>query len=227
MNDTSSRRDSQSNSWRESRSKRTQAALIPALMSPVLEFLYGTCTWRYVHREHLDDLRRTKQPHIMAFWHGRILTSMMGFRDLGYKPLISENFDGEWIRAVSGHFGWGAVRGSSSRGGARALIQMKRELAEGLNMAFTPDGPRGPVRIVQPGIIWLAKTTGCPIVAVRSDATRRRLLKSWDSHLVPSPGAEVTLDVARPMYVAADADDAELEANRKELENLLNAPVRL
>ena len=70
-------------SWRASRAKRAQAALIPALISPVLEFLYGTCTWTYVHREHLDDLRRAGRPHIMAFWHGRFLTSMMGFRDLG------------------------------------------------------------------------------------------------------------------------------------------------
>lgn len=213
--------------WRNSWAKRAQAALGPLALNPVLEFLYGTCTWRFVGRPHLDRLRASGEPHILAFWHGRILTSMMGLRDLGYKPLISENFDGEWIEAVSGHFGWGSVRGSSSRGGARALIQMKRQLQAGENMAFTPDGPRGPERIVQPGVIWLARATGAPVIAVRSAASRGRTLSSWDHHLVPVPGAVVTIDIAPPLYVPMDADDAVSELKRQELEELLNAPVRV
>jgi len=214
-------------SWRGSSAKRVQAALIPALLAPPLEFLYGTCTWRYRGLEHIERLRADKQPHILAFWHGRILTSMMGFRDRGYKPLISENFDGEWIAAVSAHFGWGSVRGSSSRGGARALIQMKRGLAAGELMAFTPDGPRGPARVVQPGVIWLAAAAACPIVALRSEASRGRQLKSWDRHLVPAPGAAVTLDFAPPLVVPREADDGVREMKRVELERLLNAPIRL
>jgi lysophospholipid acyltransferase (LPLAT)-like uncharacterized protein len=213
--------------WRHSWTKRAQAGLVPAVLNPVLEFLYGTCTWQYTGREHLDRLRAVGAPHILAFWHGRILTSMMGLRDLGYKPLISENFDGEWIEAVSGHFGWGSVRGSSSRGGARALIQMKRQLLAGENMAFTPDGPRGPERQVQPGVIWLARATGAPIIAVRSEASRGRRLSSWDHHLVPSPGATVTIDLAPPLYVPADADADAVDAKRRDLEELLNAPVRV
>ncbi|TAK14738.1 MAG: DUF374 domain-containing protein, partial [Acidobacteria bacterium] len=134
-------------------------------------------------------------------------------------------FDGEWIAAVSGHFGWGAVRGSSSRGGARALIQMKRQLLAGELMAFTPDGPRGPARVVQPGVIWLARATGAPVLAVRAEANYGREFNSWDRHLLPAPGATVTIDIAPPLHVSPDADDDEVAAKRLELEELLNAPV--
>lgn len=214
-------------SWRSSRSKRAQAALIPALLWPVIEFLGGTYRWKTVGQEHLDRLTAARQPFILAFWHGRILSNMLYFRDRGIVALISENFDGEWITDVCRHFGFGAIRGSSSRGGARALVQMKRELARGHSVLVTPDGPRGPARVAQPGAVWLASASGCPILPVRAEARRHRTTRSWDRHQVPSPGATVTIVIGPPIDVPPDADDATLEAKRLELENSLNAPVRV
>lgn len=214
-------------SWRQSRSKRAQAAMIPALVWPVIEFLGATYDWRTVGRVHRDRLETAHQPYILAVWHGRILTTMLAWRDRGLVSLVSENFDGEWIARLSAHFGFGAVRGSSSRGAARVLVQAKRELEAGRNLLITPDGPRGPARVAQPGAVWLAGTTGCPILPVRFTASRFRTTRSWDTHLVPSPGALVTVVIGAPIEVPADADAATLEAKRLELENALNAPVRI
>lgn len=214
-------------SWRESRSKRAQAVLIPALVWPVIEFLGATYHWQTTGREHLDRIESARQPYILAIWHGRILAAMLSWRDRGLVSLVSENFDGEWIARLSAHFGFGAVRGSSSRGGARVLIQAKRELERGHSLLITPDGPRGPARVAQPGAIWLASVTGCPILPVTFSASRFRTTRSWDAHLIPSPGAIVTASIHAPVEVPRDADAALLESKRLELENALNAPVRV
>lgn len=214
-------------SWRHSRSKRAQAAAIPALVWPIVEFLGGTYQWKTIGKEYLDRLDAAQQPFILAFWHGRILSNMLYFRDRDLVALISENFDGEWITAVCRHFGFRAVRGSSSRGGARALVQLKRELAAGRSVLVTPDGPRGPRGVAQIGAAWLAGASGCPILPVRAEARRHRTTSSWDRQQVPSPGATVTITIGPPIDVPRDADAETLEATRLELENALNAPVRV
>jgi lysophospholipid acyltransferase (LPLAT)-like uncharacterized protein len=213
--------------WRDSRSKRVQAALIPMAMWPVLEFLGGGYHYRFTGREHLDRLVEARQPHILALWHGRILEVMLALRDRGYLSLVSENFDGEWIARLSAHFGFGSFRGSSSRGGARALVQAKRLLGQGNSLLFTVDGPRGPKRIAQPGAVWLAGASGCPILPVRLEADRFLTARTWDEHQFPSPGATITAAFSPPIYVADDLDAAGLEAARLKLENALNAPVRV
>jgi lysophospholipid acyltransferase (LPLAT)-like uncharacterized protein len=213
--------------WRDSRSKRVQAALIPMAMWPVLEFLGGGYHYRFIGREHLDRLVEAGQPHILALWHGRILEVMLALRDRGYVSLVSENFDGEWIARLSAHFGVGSFRGSSSRGGARALVQAKRLLGEGTSLLFTVDGPRGPKRIAQPGAVWLAGASGCPILPVRLEADRFLTARTWDEHQFPSPGATITAAFSAPIYVADDLDAAALEAERLTLEKALNAPVRV
>ena len=213
--------------WRASWTKRLQAALIPALVWPLVEFLGGTYTWNVLGREHIDALDDAQQPYIMCYWHGRIWANMLCFRDRGILALISANFDGEWIARVCAKFGWGSVRGSSSRGGARALVQLKRELAAGRSVLITPDGPRGPRAVAQPGAVWLAAASGCPIVPVRAEANRFRTTRSWDRHQIPAPGATVTVVVGPVIDVPRGADAATLEAKRLELENALNAPVRV
>ena len=213
--------------WRASRWKRTQAALIPALACPLIEFLSATYHWRVEGREHLEALDRAGQPFIMCYWHGRIWTNMVAFRDRGILALISENFDGEWIARLCAKFGWGNVRGSSSRGAARALVQLKRELAAGRSVLITPDGPRGPRAVAQSGAVWLAGASGCPLLPVRAEASRFRSLRSWDRHQIPAPGATVRVVIGPPILVPRDADAATLEAKRLELEAALNAPVRV
>ena len=124
-------------------------------------------------------MRAGRQP-ILALWHGRILPATLYWRDRGIVVMTSQNFDGEWIARIIARFGFRAARGSTSRGGARALVQLRRELAAGQPAAFTVDGPRGPARVAQPGAVWLAGATGHPVLPFHIEADRCWTARSWD-----------------------------------------------
>ena len=157
----------------------------------------------------------------MAFLHGRVLTATYFFRNRGIVVMISENFDGEWIARIIRRFGYGTSRGSTSRGGQRALLQMKREMEDGRPAGFAVDGPRGPARKVQPGVVWLSKLTGNPVVPFHMEASKFWSLGSWDRTQIPKPFSTVALTVGAPIEVPADADEAVIELKRVEVEDAL------
>ncbi len=157
----------------------------------------------------------------MAFWHGRILPATIFWRDRGIIVITSENFDGEWIARIIKRFGFGSARGSSSRGGVKALVQMKRLMQQGHPTAFTLDGPRGPAERAQPGALWLAKATGQPILPFHIEAASAWYARSWDRTQVPRPFTRIAVAVGPPFLVAADEDDAGLEQRRLDLEEEL------
>ena len=204
--------------WEQSAAKRRQIALIAGVGVPLIAALGRT--WRYTSEgfEAYDRIVAAGQRPIIAFWHGRILPGMMFFRDRGIIVITSENFDGEWIARIIKRFGYGAARGSSSRGGVKALVQMKRLMAQGHPTAFTLDGPRGPAEHAQPGALWLAKATGQPILPFQAESASAWHAKSWDRTQVPKPFTRIAIAVGPPFYVAADADDAALEQRRLDLE---------
>src|SRR4029077_15578368 len=109
----------------------------------------------------------------------------------------------------------------SSRGGLKALLQLKRALAAGKPAGFTVDGPPGPARGAQPGAIWLAKATGHPVLPFHLEADRHWTLKSWDRTQIPKPFAKVALTVGEPFDVPGNADEAGIEAARRELDERL------
>ncbi len=188
---------------------------------PVIEALGATYSWRESGREHLDAVTRSGRPPIFAFWHGRILAATLYFRDRGIIVITSENFDGEWIARIIRKFGYGTARGSTSRGGARALVQLRRDLKAGSPAAFTIDGPRGPARVAQPGAVWLASASGSPIVPFHIEASSYWTVKSWDRHQVPKPGSEVAIAIGEPIEVPPRADEATIESARVNLEQVL------
>ncbi len=208
--------------WRQSWSKRAQVAAIASVGWPIIEALAATWTYRVRGLEHLQAVETAGQVPILAFWHGRVLQAIPWFRDRGIIVITSENFDGEWIARIIGKFGYGSARGSSSRGGARALVQMRRMLSAGHAVAFTLDGPRGPARVAQPGAAWLAGATGHPIVPFHLEADAAWTARSWDRHQIPKPGATVTLTIGEPIHVP-DTDEATVEATRRQLEAQLHA----
>jgi hypothetical protein len=203
-----------------SRGKRAQAAAIAAVGTPMIEALGATYRWREQGTDQLARVKRDGRPPIFAFWHGRILAATLYFRDRGIIVITSENFDGEWIARVIRRFGYGTARGSTSRGGVRALVQLRREMAEGHPAAFTVDGPRGPALVAQPGALWLAGTTGNPIVPFHIEAASYWNAKSWDRHQIPRPGSELAIAIGTPIYVSA-TDDETIEAERQRLERAL------
>jgi lysophospholipid acyltransferase (LPLAT)-like uncharacterized protein len=209
--------------WRRSPWRRAQAAAIAAIGTPLVEALGATYHWREVGAEHLREVARQGRQPILALWHGRILSATLYFRDRGIVAMTSENFDGEWVARLMGKFGYHAARGSTSRGGARALAQLRREMAEGFPTAFTVDGPRGPARLAQPGAAWLASATGNPIVPFHIEANRFWTVKSWDSHQVPKPGSDLAVAIGPPIDVPARADEASIEQGRAAVERSLVA----
>jgi len=208
--------------WSDSPVKRAQAAAIAGLGAPVIAALGSTLTWKVEGIEHLHFDGVARRP-IMAFFHGRVLTATYYFRNRGIVVMISENFDGEWIARIIRRFGYRTSRGSTSRGGQRALLQMKRDMARGQPAGFAVDGPRGPARHVQPGVIWLAKLTGNPVVPFHMEASSHWTLGSWDHTQVPKPFSTVALVVGRPIEVDANADESGIEARRAEVEAALCA----
>lgn len=211
--------------WRASRAKRWQVAAIAGLGYPLVAALGRTLRWVVEGREHLHAVEAAGRPPIMAFWHGRILPGTIFFQRRGIVVMTSENFDGEWIARIIARFGFGAARGSSSRGGIRALVQMKRDMQQGRPTAFTVDGPRGPAGRVQPGVVWLARATGCPIVPFHAEAERAWTARSWDRTQVPKPFSRVAMVIAPPLLVPPDVDDEGLEARRQDLEDVLASLV--
>ena len=209
--------------WRASRAKRVQAGLISALGYPLIAALGATFRWRTEGLQHLEAVRADGRQPIMAFWHGRILPATYYFRRRGIVVITSENFDGEWIAGIIERFGYGTARGSTSRGGRKALLQLTRDLAGGKPAGFTVDGPRGPARVAQPGAVWLAKVTGNPVVPFHIETDRHWTLRSWDRTQIPKPFATAALSIGGPLDVAGDADEAGIERARVILDERLHA----
>ena len=208
--------------WRTSSTKRLQAGLIAAVGYRLVALLGSTLRWRTEGLEHLDEIVSGGHQPIMAFWHGRILPATYYFRRRGIVVITSENFDGEWIAGIIERFGYGTARGSTSRGGRKALRQLTHEMAKGKPVGFTVDGPRGPARVAQPGAVWLAKITGNPVLPFHLEADRRWTLGSWDRSQIPRPFATVSIAMGAPFSVPPDADDRGVEAARRALEERLH-----
>ena len=209
--------------WRASRRKRFEAAAISTVGYRLIAALGATLRWRTEGFEHFDAIRAAGHQPIMAFWHGRILPATYYFRNRGIVVITSSNFDGEWIAGIIERFGFGTSRGSTSRGGARALLQLSRELSKGRPAGFTVDGPRGPARLSQPGAVWLAKASGHPVLPFHLEADRSWTLGSWDRTQIPKPFSTVAISVGEPFYVPREADEAAVEQYRQRLDEALRA----
>jgi lysophospholipid acyltransferase (LPLAT)-like uncharacterized protein len=157
----------------------------------------------------------------MGFWHGRILPATYYFRRRGIVVITSENFDGEWIARIIERFGYGTARGSTSRGARRAMLQLVRAMKAGRPAGFTLDGPRGPARVAQPGAVWLAASTGNPLLPFHLEASSFWSVRSWDRTQIPRPFTTVALVVGEPIEVPKASRDDVLESARLSLERRL------
>ncbi len=226
MNDQADRARRPEAEWRRSWSKRVQVSVIAGLGAPLLRLLARTWRVEVVGAEHVAAATGGGPDRcIYAIWHGRILPSMWCWRDHGIVVVTSENFDGEWIARIIQRFGFGVARGSSTRGGSRALRELLRTLRHA-PAGFTVDGPRGPRGVVQPGVVWLARATGHPIVCLNTEAARSWTVNSWDRAQIPKPFTRVVATVSPAIRVPADADAVRLEAVRLEVEAALGEASR-
>lgn len=185
-----------------------------------------TTRWLLSGEEHYLEARCREKPIIFAFWHNQL--GMMGFfysaltgRDK-ISALVSRSRDGQVVSDFIEKFGYAPVRGSSSRGGPFALLQMTRKIKQGYDLVITPDGPRGPRHQAQVGVVTLASVTGSPILPVAYTCRSKKILKTWDRFIIPSPYNIGVLQVGSPLHVDHHADDSHLQAKRNELQRSLD-----
>lgn len=164
---------------------------------------------------------------IYVFWHDRIFLTTYWWRKRRIVVMTSRSFDGEYIARFIQRFGYGAVRGSSTRGGVGAIVEMARLMRAGCTTAFTIDGPKGPRYVAKMGAVLLAKKSGHPIMPVTMALARYWTTPSWDSFQIPKPFTRARVYVAPPIYVPADAGENMLAAKRDELQQALDHLNRL
>jgi lysophospholipid acyltransferase (LPLAT)-like uncharacterized protein len=181
-------------------------------------------TWRMetVGGEPLAEARRTGKRVIFALWHGELLPLLWHQRGENVAIVISDHRDGEIIARIAESLGYATVRGSSSKGGSRALIGLMREITAGRDGAITPDGPRGPARVFAPGAAIAAFRTGAFILPIRAQASRSWRLKSWDRFLIPKPFARVRVSFG-PLTAVAAASARDAAEQGPRLQAILDA----
>ena len=173
--------------------------------------------------ETLKKLRKKGKRVIYVFWHGRMFLPTYHLRNQDIYALVSKHRDGEYLARILHHLGSRTIRGSTSRGGGRALLLMSRKLKEGFDGAFTPDGPRGPSYKVKTGIIRLAQRAQMPIIPLSSNAHRKKVyLDNWSRFILPRFFSRGIIIYGEPIRVPLKTSPKIIERKIQELEKALN-----
>ena len=200
-------------------SRRIQIPFIAAAVYTVIRLLGPTLRFEVHGWQHAERLHASGKRCIWAFWHRIIIPIVWWHRHHGVVVMNTTAFDGQWTRKVIEWLGFGTAQGSSSRGGLRGLAVMARRLAEGVDCAFTIDGPRGPRYVAKPGPVMLARKTGCPVQVFHIGVSRGKTFeKTWDHFLLPAPFSHAVILFAPPIYVPPDANAELLEAKHREMQ---------
>ena len=196
-----------------------------ALIAGYIRLVRATSRLSVVGGEHPQRLWDADQAFILAFWHGRLLMMPYSWpRPKAMRVLISQHIDGRLISGTLKRFGIDNIAGSSSRGGAAALVAIVKSLTrERVSVAISPDGPRGPRMRASLGVIQAARLSGAPILPCMYATSRRKVLGSWDRFILSLPFARSVFVWGEPFYVPRDIGDAEVERLRAELESRMNA----
>ena len=187
-----------------------------------VKLLYSTLRVRHLHREIPEALHGEGERYIMAFWHGALLMMVKGYVGERLTFLVSWHRDGEIVSRVMEYFGMVPTRGSTTHGGLKALQQLLKRSKEGYDIAFTPDGPKGPARKVKPGVVQAARMTGLPIIPVSYGASRKHTLRSWDKMNIPKLFSRLVFTYGKPISVKRKSTKEDIEKYCNELEKELN-----
>jgi hypothetical protein len=203
-------------------SRRVQIPIIAAAVYSVIRMLGPTLRFEVLGWQRAQGVHASGKRIIWAFWHRVIIPIVWWHRNHGTVVMNTTAFDGRWTRKVIEWLGFGTAQGSSSRGGLRGLAVMARRLKEGLDCAFTIDGPRGPRYVAKPGPVMLARKTGCPIQVFHVGVDRGKTFeKTWDHFLLPAPFARAVILFSPPIYVPTDANAEAMEAKHAEMQREL------
>ncbi|MFY9555265.1 MAG: lysophospholipid acyltransferase family protein [Blastocatellia bacterium] len=188
----------------------------------LIRLVCSTLRWEVKGREHLDSILASGHLPIFTFWHTCILSATWFWRNRGIVVMSSTSRDAEYTGRVIKRFGYGTARGSSTRGGGRALAGMAECLENGMETAFTIDGPRGPAYVAKPGAVTLARHTGQAILPFHIVARRYLELPSWDRLQIPLPFTRTAVLIAEPIYVPRDSASADVSASQVAVQSALD-----
>jgi lysophospholipid acyltransferase (LPLAT)-like uncharacterized protein len=167
-----------------------------------------------------------EKPVIYSFWHRAVFAGVWLWRNAGIAVMVSRSFDGEYIARIIERLGFVAVRGSSSRGGASALLGLKSHVERGLSVAFTIDGPRGPKYMAKPGPVLLSRASAVPMAAFYVALSDAWVLNTWDALMIPKPFSKALARVGAKMRVPAEADEAQMAEYHRQLQAALERVTR-
>ena len=203
--------------------KRLQLALVSFFGALAIRLIGPTIRFKVVCEDggppESDPLH---VPAVYCFWHRCVFPATWFYRNREIAVMTSESYDGEYIARIIEHFGFRAVRGSSSRGAVRALLGMHTEIEQGRVAAFTIDGPRGPMYVAKPGPVLLARNTQVPLVVFHIALEKAWVLNSWDKFMIPKPFTRAVLVTSSFMHVPQEADSAAHERLQAEMQAALD-----
>jgi len=205
-----------------SRMEELKWALVGVWGKVFLDVWFAAVRIEFEGKERIQNLLDSRR-FIFAFWHSRILLISYLYQGWGGAILVSASRDGEYMARVLIRQGHRPVRGSTTKGGLRALAEQIRCMREfpGTPGVVVPDGPQGPRFKAQPGVVLLARKTGYPILPVTYSAKRLKVFSSWDRFILPLPFTTCKVVYGEPVFVPADADAATLQSCLQQLEEEL------
>jgi lysophospholipid acyltransferase (LPLAT)-like uncharacterized protein len=189
-----------------------QTSILPFIIACLVRLINLTNKKVYAYK--------TSSPNdafVLAMWHGQLLFQALNYR--AYKPkgevkvIVSEHADGKAIRKIVKYLGVGDIQGSSTKGGAKALIKAIKSIKNGIDVAITPDGPQGPKHTISDGIVLIAQKTKAHIVCCSINPSRYWQLNSWDDFLVPKPFGTITYKMSEPFTI----DGLQLEVAKQKI----------
>ena len=201
--------------------QRLKWLLVSRLGPPLLRALGASLRFEIHGMDRVRALHERGIRVIYAFWHGRMILPAYTHRGEGIAILVSRHADGEIISRIVERLGFHPIRGSTTRGGGPGLLEMVRAAEEGRDLAFTPDGPRGPRFVVQPGVVYAAQKTSLPIIPAGIAAGRAWILGSWDAFQLPKPFSRACIVCGEPISVPRELSREDLEAVRRRVEEAI------
>ncbi len=197
--------------------RKLEAFIVPPLAYVILYFIYLTCKKRY----HFDETKVKTIPSIFVFWHGELLMLPFAYRNYrkskNIDVIVSQHHDGEIATRLLQMLGGDTIRGSSTRGGLKALKDSFKSLNLGRDIGITPDGPKGPRHSVADGAVVIAQKKNVPIITMNCKASKAWRLKSWDKFSIPKPFCTLDYYYSDPFYVT----DESLESAKDKIKERL------
>lgn len=188
----------------------------------LIKLICSTVRWEVRRMDRFDETLAGGNRAILTSWHACIFSATWFWRRRGIVVMSSQSRDAEYIGRFIKRFGYGTARGSATRGGQRALVEMAQCLDNGIDVGFTIDGPRGPAYVAKPGAVTLARHTGQAILPFHITARRYFSLPSWDRLQIPTPFTRAVVLIAEPIYVPRGAASEEIKSKQIQLQSALD-----